>query len=227
MIKYLFIASNATGGVNQHCIAAITDPADHWKCNFAQNAYAHTQAPIFPLNSALDSWQTSCIYTSTLDPGFPTTTPAKLDEHGNCANAAAPFNSSACAGKPRAKCAGPWSKCAADTQDCDAQQIGAMDSYIADFKTTLAAMPAFGKAGNGAFVHSCHMHCAESNTNLFSSIALNGVIMRDAFNAWWESDGTDPAANHTHVETCVYQQGDTQCNPTCGVGAATEPNVGH
>ena len=78
MIKHLFNASNATGGVNQNCIAAMPTE-EQWKCNFASHAYAHTQAPIFVLNSALDSWQSSCIFTSTLDPGFPKSTPPALD----------------------------------------------------------------------------------------------------------------------------------------------------
>lgn len=74
MMKNLFVESNATGGLNRHCIAAMA-PDEHWKCNFASGAYSYTQAPIFALNSALDAWQTGCIYTATLDPGFPKTTP--------------------------------------------------------------------------------------------------------------------------------------------------------
>ena len=145
------------------------------------------------------------------------TTPKKLDEHGNCANAGAPFNSSTCVGKARADCAGPWTKCAADTKECDASQIAAMDGYMADFKTTLtSAAPAFEKRGNGAFIHSCHAHCAEGKTSTFTTIALDGVTMRDALNMWWESDGTEPAAKHTHVETCTHAKGQGACNPTCG-----------
>ena len=74
MMKNLFVESNATGGLNRHCIAAMA-PDERWKCNFASGAYSYTQAPIFALNSALDAWQTGCIYTATLDPGFPKTTP--------------------------------------------------------------------------------------------------------------------------------------------------------
>ena len=42
MMRNLFHESNATGGVNRHCIAA-TRPADQWRCNFASGSYAHTQ----------------------------------------------------------------------------------------------------------------------------------------------------------------------------------------
>jgi hypothetical protein len=217
MMKYLFEASNAVSGVNQNCIAATPNKDDQWRCNFASHAYAHTKAPIFPLNSALDSWQTGCIYTATLDPGFPSSTPKKLDEHGNCANAAAPFNGSACAGKPRADCLGPWSNCSKSTEECNAPQLTAMNQYITDFKSAMtSAVPAFTKEGNGAFIHSCHKHCAEQDTSKFTTVALNGVTMRDAFNAWWQSDGTEPAAKHTHLEMCTYTQGQRACNPTCG-----------
>ena len=70
-MQNIFYLANSSHGVNDACIAAQTDEADRWKCNFAEEAYAHTATPTFPLNSALDSWQTGCIYTSRLDPTFP------------------------------------------------------------------------------------------------------------------------------------------------------------
>ena len=55
-MENIFNLANSTHGVNDACIASL--PVDkQWQCNFAQHAYAHTEAPIFPLNSALDSWQ--------------------------------------------------------------------------------------------------------------------------------------------------------------------------
>ena len=56
-MKYIFGLANATGGVNAACIAG-TPIEDHWRCNFAQEAYAFTSSAIFPLNSALDSART-------------------------------------------------------------------------------------------------------------------------------------------------------------------------
>ena len=74
-MKYIFTLANSTNGVNAKCIAAM-DEGDQWKCNFAQEAYAYTESETFPLNSALDSWQTACIYTSELPPSFPNQTGA-------------------------------------------------------------------------------------------------------------------------------------------------------
>ena len=35
---------------------------DQWQCIFANASYAHTTTPIFPLNSAVDSWQLGNIF---------------------------------------------------------------------------------------------------------------------------------------------------------------------
>merc|ERR1712118_387675 len=128
---------NSTHGVNDGCIAAMSE-ADRWKCNFAEMAYAYTAAPIFPLNSALDSWQTACIYTSELAPGFPQ---QHTTQNGVCA--AAPG----------------WSACSGNPEKCDADQMAAMNQYITDFDGIMQGKATYTKAGNGAFIHSCHTHC--------------------------------------------------------------------
>lgn len=51
-MKYIFGLANSTNGVNDACIAAKSDE-DKWQCNFAQESYAYTKSPTFPLNSAL------------------------------------------------------------------------------------------------------------------------------------------------------------------------------
>jgi hypothetical protein len=57
-MKYIFSLANSTQGVNDACIASFPNSDDQWQCNFAQHAYANTKSPTFPLNSALDHWQT-------------------------------------------------------------------------------------------------------------------------------------------------------------------------
>ena len=52
-----------TANVNANCIAS-TPVADQWKCIFAQYSYQYIKTPIFVLNSAYDSWQMQCIFTS-------------------------------------------------------------------------------------------------------------------------------------------------------------------
>ena len=64
-IKSIFAISNATGGLPQECIKHQSQ-GDEYLCNFAAYAYAYTKEASFPINSALDSWQTKCICASTM-----------------------------------------------------------------------------------------------------------------------------------------------------------------
>jgi hypothetical protein len=52
-MKYVFGMQNSTGGVNARCISSLPK-AEQWRCIFANYSYAHTQVPIFPMNSAID-----------------------------------------------------------------------------------------------------------------------------------------------------------------------------
>jgi hypothetical protein len=195
-MKYIFNLANSTHGVNDACIAA-QQPGDEWKCNFAEEAYAHTHSPTFPLNSALDSWQTGCIYTSELAPNFPNQTGF---ENGVCSSAPG------------------WAACARNPESCTQSQIKEMNQYIADFETKMNTNGAatYTKPGNGAFIHSCHTHC-EAQSGAWNSFKVNGVSMQQAVSGWWNSDGTDPASKHSYTP-CSYKDGATgprKCNPTC------------
>jgi STAM-binding protein len=196
-MKNIFELANSTHGVNSACIAAKA-PADQWECNFAEEAYAYTHSPTFPLNSALDSWQTGCIYTSELPPNFPNQTGT---ENGVCSAAAG------------------YAGCSHNPENCTQPQIKVMNQYIADFQTKMATDApgtTHAKPGNGAFVHSCHTHC-EAQSGSWNSFQIGGVSMQQAMGRWWNSDGTDPAAQHTYTP-CSYKDGPAgprKCNPTC------------
>jgi hypothetical protein len=59
----VFAMMNSSGGVNQRCIAAMTalPHRNISECFFANTRYAFTEAPIFALNSAVDSYQMGSI----------------------------------------------------------------------------------------------------------------------------------------------------------------------
>lgn len=190
-MQVIFNLSNATGGLNQHCIET-APPGLEWRCNFAQYSYAASSSRIFILDSALDSWQTACIFTSE-----PVSDPHGTS-NGNCS--AAPG----------------WAPCAQNTENCDAQHIDPMIHYELSFVGTLEGIFNFRKDGNGAFVYSCHTHCAAVG-GLYNSIQINGVSMEQALSAWWNGPATAPAAQNTHLP-CTYHGGATmprRCNPTC------------
>ena len=61
-MRYVYNMQNASRGVNQACYTAMAPHNKDYSCIYAQNSYAFTQAPIFPLQSALDSWQMGNVY---------------------------------------------------------------------------------------------------------------------------------------------------------------------
>ena len=130
---------------------------------------------------------------------------------------AADFSSPSCAGKARAKCAGPWSKCAASPENCNTTQIAAMNTYISDFMKAMDQTVTFGKPGNGAFIHSCHTHCEAQTSADWTKFAVDGVTIQQAVGKWWDAPEGDPAAKHTY-KPCEYKTGTGrhECNPTCG-----------
>ena len=105
-MRNIFALSNSSGGVGAACAAAMVATMvggaaaedDTWKCMFAQYAYAHSTEATFVENSALDMWQTSCIFTAALVDGFPN---QKGTNNGNCSGAA-----------------GHWGDCAGDPEKC-------------------------------------------------------------------------------------------------------------
>jgi len=192
-MKSIFVLANSTNGVNAACIAS-KSAEDKWMCNFAEHSYAHTKSPIFPLNSALDSWQTGCIYTSELPPNFPNQSGV---ENGVCASAPG------------------WEVCSKDPESCTADQIVKMAQYETDFQTKMATLgPTLSKAGNGAFIHSCHTHC-EAQSSAWNKFTVNGKTIQQAVSAWWNGPADAPASDNTY-KPCLYKTTSPhKCNPTC------------
>ena len=192
-MKYIFEMSNASYGVNAACVAA-QPPESKWECNFAESAFAFTVAPIFPLNSALDSWQTACIFASAIPDGFPA---QNNTDNGEC------------------NALDGWTACAADPEKCNASGIETMNGYMQDFASIMKGKATYFRPGNGAFIHSCHTHCEAQNDAMFMGFAVANVTMRQAVAAWWAADRHAPASEHSY-SACAYKESTPHmCNPTC------------
>jgi len=186
--------ANSTRGLSGGCLAALADE-DHWKCHFAEYAYSYVRAPIFVLNSALDSWSIQCILAAELAPGF---TSQRSDDNGIC---------SASLG---------WFNCTWNPEECNTSQIDVLNTWIADFESVITVSDTYGKAGNGAFIHSCHTHCEAQQSLLWNTFAVDGVTMRQAVSKWWHSNLSEPADLHTYRPCAYHTAGQTRrCNPTC------------
>ena len=178
----VFTLANATAGVDADCIAAKEDEEEEqWKCNFAQEAYAYTTSPIFVLNSALDAWQASCILTAEY------LTDPNDTQNGNCS------------------AADGWTLCSYSPMVCSPEQMDVMIQYEVDFMNAVNGSKTYVADGNGAFIYSCHTHCAGQYNADFTGFAVDGVTMQQAISSWWASDFTAPAADHIH-EPCLYNE---------------------
>eukprot|EP00038_Savillea_parva_P008757 m.178978 g.178978 ORF g.178978 m.178978 type:complete len:525 (-) comp14661_c0_seq1:74-1648(-) len=193
-IKNIFDMSNSSVGVNDACIAATPDPSDHYKCMFAQNVIAYIKAPLIILNSALDMWQTGCIFTADLPPGFPNQ--SSTGANGNC-NAFPDYKN-----------------CSNNPEGCTSSQMTTMNTYLSDFVTAFQSSPAYDKAGNGVFAHSCHTHCEALAAGWHFKI--NNVTMQEATSKWWAADASAPASTHRYLPCYYHTTSPHECNPSCG-----------
>lgn len=66
-MKYVYNMQNSSGGVNAGCRQAMAGSSEGWKCIFANYSYAHSTTKMFPLQSALDSWQMGNIWQGDSD----------------------------------------------------------------------------------------------------------------------------------------------------------------
>uniref|UniRef100_A0A7S2X7J1 Pectin acetylesterase n=1 Tax=Lotharella oceanica TaxID=641309 RepID=A0A7S2X7J1_9EUKA len=99
--------------------------------------------------------------------------------------------------------------------DCSMKQISDFDAWESDFLAQVEMASQFTKDGNGAFIESCLEHCAAEDSKTFASLSIDGLTISQALQQWWESNGADPAADHTYTPCTLKKLGEHQCNPTC------------
>jgi O-palmitoleoyl-L-serine hydrolase len=157
-MQYVYNMMNSSGGVNQQCRAAQA-PGDAWRCIFAHYSYAHTQVPVFPLQSSVDKWQMGSIFA--------------IEKAGNpdCTRVTALIDGSE-----------------HQLVKCTESQRHAVAQYQRDFLSDLQASAAFDRAGNGGYIESCIEHVAGQTSayNTYRSPASD-LTMQQALTAWWDS----------------------------------------
>ena len=190
-MEAVYVLSNAS--TNAACEAKYKDFP--FMCQFAEEVYPLVKTPMFLLQSVYDSWQTRCILASM------PVDPSRADESYNCS--AAPG----------------WSSCSLNISACtDAQVAGAVVPYGRAVAASVFVLSVNKSQapGSGGFLDSCHTH-VEAGSSGFSTIAIGGVTMQQAFSAWLADNvaakGQAPAAKHWTAD-CQYS-GAGMCNPTC------------
>ena len=200
-IRAAFLLQNASGGLNQACVAA-QDPGFEWVCNLALPSYQYTKSRIFPINSHTDWWQTACVWTAGAirDP----------TQNGNCAASRG------------------WGSCAWSLQRCSDDQAQALLSWSTRLANDMALSETGNLPGNGGFITSCHAHCEGNTDSYWATVEVGGVVMRDAVAAWMASDAAAAPAwsvdCHLNVRLPPNPPLDARlCNPTCNLHCDVPP----
>ena len=219
-MKAVYELHNASSGVHQGCIQN-TPLQDQWQCNTAQRVYPLIDAPVMLVQSLYDAWSTSCIFGAQA-------VPPSSPHNGNCSGFSAWRN---CLGaQTDINFMGPDSLDLVWRQPskCSGEQVASINSEWRDGVLALIqAAPTYSKPGNGAFMHSCYIHCASladhgglvapTCKDCWNSLAVGGVSIQQAVHSWWNSSTATPAAHNVHVP-CSWSNTTNlrQCNPTCG-----------
>lgn len=128
-----------------------------------------------------------CIYTSELPPNFPNQTGT---ENGVCS--AAPG----------------WKDCSGNPEACTAAQIPVMNQYEKDFQTKMASLgPTLQKAGNGAFIHSCHTHC-EAQSSAWNKFMVDILSLSTTLTRALNSQSTEHVGewkNNSRGGVCLVE----------------------
>eukprot|EP01063_Lacrimia_lanifica_P010154 TRINITY_DN16901_c0_g1_i1.p1 TRINITY_DN16901_c0_g1~~TRINITY_DN16901_c0_g1_i1.p1 ORF type:complete len:468 (+),score=103.24 TRINITY_DN16901_c0_g1_i1:114-1406(+) len=183
---------NVSGGVDRGCLAAHPG-AEGWRCLFAPYVYPHVSTPTFVINSAMDQWQGEAILGGVLPAHFP---------HQHDASHGVPY------GIPE------WTPCLQEPYfNCSARGAQMWNRYRDAFMTALGPPR---RPGHGAFIHSCHLHCAARHAE-YHTVTVAGATTQQALTRWWEAPADAPAAAHLYTP-CRYLEGDVpdrRCNPSC------------
>ncbi|EGD76876.1 hypothetical protein PTSG_08223 [Salpingoeca rosetta] len=110
-----------------------------------------------------------------------------------------------------------WKDCAntGEFQHCSTQEIAQLNAFGFTMLHALNGTRTFSSPGNGGFFYSCRTHVAAQGS-AWEKFTVEGVVMRDAANAWWLDSTTAPAAKHTHLQPKLLQPHTPhQTNPTC------------
>ena len=135
-MKGVFYLHNASGGVNQNCIAAQQEGYE-WVCQLAYASYAYTHSRIFPFQSHTDWWQSGCVFTAG-------PIPINSTQNGMCFM-------------------GPEAGCAWSLEACTDAQAQIFLQWASRLRDDIALSATAQLPGNGGSIVSCHNHCFESS----------------------------------------------------------------
>ena len=100
-------------------------------------------------------------------------------------------------------------------EHCSDDQIDALNQYAAAVLESMGGASTFETSGNGAFIHTCLMHCGGQGAG-WTNYLLKTTSMADATTTWWESPNSTPATPNLYLPGCqLSKTSPKQCNPSC------------
>jgi len=190
-----FEIANGSQGSHAGCVAAMrrTGRPD-WRCSFAENLIEHIKTPLFLVQSGIDKWSTSCLYTIS----------NQYDRQ--------PCNSWYCKQRCSSSQSGSWHDCADYflghiPEQCSQVQTNFFNRKMMDTMNLIS--DGLNDTQSGYFVHSCFTHCESNEDVTWGSIRIDGVVLAEAFGLWWNSNGSISP----QLGPCSLSSG--QCNPSC------------
>jgi len=220
-MQAVFDLHNASGGVHQGCIRSTTPLADRWKCNAGQYVYPHVTSPVFLVQSVYDAWGTSCIFGGGAVSNTSTTNGncSVYPDWQKCLGANTNINA--------IPSLGVFGMMVDEPKKCSASQVHTLNTkWRSGVLDIMQSAPTFTKAGNGAFVDTCHVHCGSMldgtlpglvAPDTFHNVKIDAVSMQSSIVKWWAAGPAAPAATSTYLPCTWFENSTThQCNPTCG-----------
>ena len=183
-MRRMYDLHNASSGVSAECAAA-RPAAERWKCVFAAPSAAAVRAPLYVINSALDSWQLVNVWRR-----FPR---CRYADARNCSADAA----------------------AADVAELNGMVRTFVEDLRVGLGGTPDPMYAAPRAGSGAFIETCNEHIAGLAPGGYRGYQIGGERMRDALASWWAAPPDAPAKLLLPCELQAGKGRDSGCNPTC------------
>jgi len=186
-IKTIFNLSNSITSVNQECVKSFSEKNEEWKCFFAENNYPYIKSRIFVLNSALDSWQTGCIYLAT-NSGCQS---VKQDYWKNCD--------------------GNLESCNKDQINFLNNYLNDFKYKLESKKET------YQKNGNGSFIYSCHNHCGALSSSFNDYKLNGMSMQQAVSKWWNQSNSDTLASENNYEPCIYNSDDGKKrnCNPTC------------
>ena len=97
--------------------------------------------------------------------------------------------------------------------------ISLLTGFEEDFLATFKGVAARSSAASGAFLYSCHNHCA-GDSALFGRVTVGGRTMSSELVRWWDggaTNGSSAALGFSYDAPCIWlaSGAERRCNPTC------------